>query len=139
MAAPIPRAWRWPVESTKVREFALAVRDVHLHDGDVAPPTFPTYGLYAFGPSLVAELGLDLKRVLHGEEEYQYVRPLRVGDRLRCTSRTVHDEVKPRRGGGTMRVVMVETSMQDEETGELAVTCRSTILELREGGGGEAG
>ena len=77
MPAPMPPPWRWPVEATKVREFALAVRDVHRDDGAAAPPTFPTYGLYAFGPSLVAELGLDLKRVLHGEEEYQYVRPLR--------------------------------------------------------------
>jgi hypothetical protein len=125
--------WRFVVDAERTREFATAVRDTHQGPDLPAPPTFPTWALNTLGPVLTRELGLDLGRVLHGEEEYQYTRPLRSGDRLVCTSRIVADTVRRRTSGGALRVIVSETEMRDASSGELVVRTRSTILELRDG------
>jgi acyl-coenzyme A thioesterase PaaI-like protein len=72
----------------------------------------------------------DMTRVLHAEERYRYVRPLRIGDRLVCKTRVVEDYVKQGRRGGTMRFVATETEMRDEQSGELVVVTRTTMVQL---------
>jgi acyl dehydratase len=85
----------------KIREFADAIgagdaayRDpaaaaVDLGHRDViAPPTFPIVLTMAANYSIGADpgLGLDLSRVVHGEQRFAYTRPVTAGDRLVCTS-----------------------------------------------------
>ena len=121
--------WRFPVEWTKVREFARAVHDDHAEAEEIpVPPTFPTYGTQAFETlDYLAEL--DLRRVLHGEQECEYRRPLRVGDRLVCQTRIVEDYMKEGRRGGKMRFIVAECEMRDERSGELVVRARTTVIE----------
>ena len=123
--------WRFPVEWSKVREFARAVHDRH-GEGEYlpVPPTFPTYGIAAFGLwNALADFGFDPHRILHGEEEYVFRRPLRIGDRLACRTRLVQEYTKKGQTGGTMRFVVVETEMRDERTGDLVVSARTTAIE----------
>jgi hypothetical protein len=130
-APPKEYSWEFAVEAGKVREFARAVHD----DGAggealVAPPTFPIVLSADFVERLIVdELKLDRRRVVHGEQEYEYLRPLRAGDRLACRARVVEDFVKEGKRGGRMRFIVCETEMRDAATGELVVRERSTAIE----------
>lgn len=127
-------AYRFPVDESKALEFARAVHDDHVDPDDViVPPTFPALAASAYETlDILAVGGLDLKRVLHGEQEYEYQRPLEPGDRLRCRTRVASDTTREGRRGGRMRIVVLETEMRDERTHDLVVTARSTVIELPE-------
>ena len=67
------------VEARRVAGFASAVGQL----GEGVPPTFATVLEHAAGMENViadTELGLDLSKVLHGEQEYEWMRPMRVGE-----------------------------------------------------------
>jgi N-terminal half of MaoC dehydratase len=120
--------WDFVVEAGKLREFARAVHDDH--SGGIAPPTFPVYVTAAYVERLVVDiLKLDRRRTVHGEQEYEYQRPVRAGDRLRCRARVVEDYVKEGKRGGRMRFVVCETEMRDAGTGELVLRERATAIE----------
>jgi hypothetical protein len=120
--------WDFIVEAGKLREFARAVHDDP--SVGIAPPTFPVYVTAAYVERLVVDiLKLDRRRTVHGEQEYEYLRPLRAGDRLRCRARVVEDYVKEGKRGGRMRFVVCETEMRDATTGELVVRERATAIE----------
>jgi N-terminal half of MaoC dehydratase len=126
--APDIAEWEFIVENGKVREFARAVHDDSA--GDMAPPTFPVCVTAAYVERLVADiLKLDRRRTVHGEQEYEYLRPLRPGDRLRCRARVVEDYVKDGKRGGRMRFIVCETEMRDAATGDLVVRERATAIE----------
>jgi acyl dehydratase len=95
-----PPAPPYLVGREKIREFAEAVGatdPAYLdpaaaralgHPDVIAPPTFPTV-LAASGTRAMVddpELGLDFSRVVHGDQRFQYTRPVRAGDRLTCTT-----------------------------------------------------
>ena len=126
--------FRFEIERSKVREFARAVYDEHAgEEFPPVPPTFPIYGVAAFEPDfLFRVLGLDRKRLLNGGQEYEYARPLRIGDRLICRPRVVEDYHKTGRRGGRMRFVVIEIEMRDEASGETVVVSRSTVIETGE-------
>jgi hypothetical protein len=114
------------VEEPRVRAFAAAVG----YAGGEVPPTFATAPEHAAGLANViadAELGLDLSKVLHGEQEYEWIRPMRLGESL--TAETVIESI---RGRGAMRFVTLRTLLRDE-AGETIVVGRSTLI-VREGG-----
>lgn len=80
----------------KIREFARAIGadDPAYHDPAaaaglgypdlIAPPTFPVVISMAGDRALLAdpEAGVELARVLHGDQRFQYARPIHAGDRL---------------------------------------------------------
>ncbi|MFZ5849837.1 MAG: FAS1-like dehydratase domain-containing protein [Actinomycetota bacterium] len=89
----------YEVSREKIREFADAVGDPHPayrdpaaaralgHPDVVAPPTFATLLTLRASRDLIEdpELGLDYSRVVHGEQRFVHVRPIRPGDRLVVT------------------------------------------------------
>ena len=123
--------WVYPVEWGKVREFARAVHDPRAgREPPVPPPTFPVVLSAEFVERFVRELmPLDRKRTVHGEQEYRYFRPLRVGQRVRCRARMARDEVKEGSRGGRMRFVTVEIDLEDAGTGEKLGVERMTAIE----------
>ena len=111
------------VEADAVRRFAAAVGD----DRPGVPPTFVTVVeiAAAWGPVVGdPDLAIDFSRVVHAEQAYEFVRPLRVGDRLRAAATIESIRVKGAHGFLTIR-----TDLLDAATGERVATARSTLLE----------
>lgn len=110
------------VEKGAIRKFAEAIGDpTPPFEWEIAPPTFPT--TFRMG---IPGVRLELSRVLHGEQEYSYRRPIRAGDRLRCKTRVV--DVYEREGRlGKMTFLVTEMEGRDED-GQLVFTGRSTII-----------
>lgn len=91
------------VERVKIKEFARAIGDLnplYLDDrvgaasewGDViAPPTFAVTFRddTADTGALLRDLGTDISRILHGEQEFELFRPLQPGETYLCRARIV--------------------------------------------------
>lgn len=98
------------VERGAIRRFADAVGDTTpaCVAGDIAPPTFPTTFRLT-----VPGLSFNLSHVLHGAQDYQYERPVKAGDRLRCRTRVA--DVYQREGRlGAMTFLILEIEGRDE-------------------------
>jgi acyl dehydratase len=120
----------------KVREFATATlsqaplqHDVEAAQNAgfsdvVAPPTFPVVLQERLMQVLLAdpESGIDYSRIVHGDQRFDYVRPVVAGDEL--TARIEVTKVQSL-GGHTM--VTSESRMVDAQ-GELVVTATSTLV-----------
>lgn len=109
------------VDGERVRAFADAVG----HPSDDVPPTFVTLAEHEVGmPSVVAdeELGLDYARVVHGEQEYRWHRPMRVGETLRVA--TTIGSIRSR---GGMGFLALRTDLRDED-GELVAVATSVLI-----------
>ena len=113
------------VEQERVRRFAQAVGERTR----VVPPTFATAAEIAGLAQVIgdAELGLDFTRILHGEQEYEWHRPLRVGDVLSVTTRIAAVRAK-----GATEFLVVESEMRDA-SGELVVGARDSLVVRGEG------
>lgn len=114
-------AIRFEVREEHVRAFAHAVGD----DGSSVPPTFVTAPEIRAGLAQVvedADLGLDFARVVHGEQEYEWSRPVRVGDVLE-----VRSTIESIRAKGGHEFLTLRTEMRDE-AGELVVLARSSLI-----------
>ena len=123
--------WIHPVEWGKVREFARAVHDPRFGREPPQPPlTFPVVLSAEFIERFVSELlPLDRQRTVHGEQEYEYLKPLQVGQVIRCSARILRDEVKQGQRGGRMRLVTVEVKLADAKSGEIVGFERMTAIE----------
>lgn len=129
-------ALEWVVERGKIAEFARAVQnssDAYTAEGAVAPPTFPqSMALWrAREPrpdSGTGRGGLDMRRVLHGEQEFEYVRPLRAGDVLTASSHVKDRFEKEGKRGGTMTFIVSETVFRDQD-GEIVAYSRGTTIQ----------
>ncbi len=90
----------YQVAREKVREFARAIGEPSPLSVDVdaaraagypdlvAPPTFAIIISFEAGRQAAfdPELGLDYTRVVHGEQSFEYTRPIVAGDELVCTA-----------------------------------------------------
>jgi MaoC dehydratase-like protein len=112
---------RFRVDETRVRAFAEAVG----HRGPGVPPTIVTVPEIEAGLDQVVSdprLEVDLSRVLHGEQEYRWTRPVVVGETL-----TASATIEGVRNKGGMRFLILRTEVVDE-AGELVASGRSTLI-----------
>lgn len=134
--------FRFVIERGKIREFALAVGDdnplyVDQKAADAAgltditiPPTFPTAMDMWGGPTffdLVETFQLDMLKVLHGEQEYEYLADVYPGDEITATIR-VTDAITKQGSSGGMHLITLATEYANQR-GELVLIGRSTIIE----------
>src|ERR1041384_618594 len=106
-------AFAMAVERGKVREFARATKSDHpdyLNTEDPPiPPTFLTTSSFWTPPeaaSLMRDVNIDLRRLLHGEQEYVFpAGPPRAGAKLSAQSRIEDIYEKEGKRGGTMTFV----------------------------------
>lgn len=122
------------IERGKVREFARAVHahvapDASLDDAAVIPPTFlTTMNFHESAEEIAAELGFELSRMLHGEQEYSFTgEPPIAGSQLRATSQIVERYEKDSRRG-RLRFAVRQTEFVDAG-GTLVATARMTAVE----------
>ena len=91
-----PPSEPYAVTRGKIREFADAIGDPNPaycdvdaakalgHPDLVAPPTFPIVLTMEIAAQAVhdPELGVDYRRVVHGQQRFRYARPLFTGDEV---------------------------------------------------------
>ena len=130
------------VERGAIKAFARAIGDlnaVYLDDavgrasewGDViAPPTFATsFRDEAGARAFLAELGVDISRVLHGEQEFEIHRQMRPGETYLCRSKVV-DIYEKSGKSGAMAFVVRETTITDDDNEIVAKARGVTVVRL---------
>ncbi|MFI9594503.1 MaoC family dehydratase N-terminal domain-containing protein [Nonomuraea sp. NPDC052265] len=132
-----PSGAPYEVSRVKIKEFAAAIGDHNPVYRDreaaraagypdvIAPPTFPiVFSLQAGGEALVdPELGLNLAMVVHGEQRFEYVRPICAGDEL-VTTATITDI----RSAGRNELLTIRSDVSTA-AGEPVCTTYNTIVE----------
>jgi acyl dehydratase len=125
----------YEVSRVKIREFADAIGDRNPvyrdreaakaagHPDVIAPPTFPI--VVSLGNAGLADpdLNLNYAMVVHGEQRFEYTRPVRAGDVVTCTS-----TITEIRSIGSNEKMVVETDVKTVE-GELICKSYNTIVE----------
>ena len=92
------------------------------------PTTFVTAAEFTVIPDIVAdpELGLDFSRVLHGSQEYEYLRPLQEGETL--TIRSTIESIRSL-GGNSFLTLLTELI---DPNGDVVCWARSGLVERAE-------
>ena len=131
------------VERGKIKEFARAIGDLspfYLDDevgraspwGDIiAPPTFAVTfrDERADTGALLKDLGTDISRILHGEQEFEHYKPIRPGDTLLCRGR-ISDLYEKSGKSGPMAFVIRETTITDADNEVVARVRGITVVRL---------
>jgi acyl dehydratase len=130
------------VERGKIKEFARALGDAnpfYLDDrvgqasewGDIiAPPTFATtFRDEAQAAAVLRDLGTDISRVLHGEQEFELRRPLQPGQTYLCRTRIV-DIYEKTGKSGPMAFVVRETAITDRQNEIVGTMRHVTVIRL---------
>jgi N-terminal half of MaoC dehydratase len=80
-----PPTTPYVVSREKVAEFARATGS--MYDGGPAPATFPIVVAFPAMTALMEDssVGIELHRVVHGEQRFTYTRPVVAGDELTAT------------------------------------------------------
>ena len=124
------------IEAGAVRRFAEAIGDPNplwvdeafaaaaRWGGPIAPPTFAVS--LRVGSNAREGLPIDLKKILHGEMEFEYFRPLRVGETITCSAEIVDFYTKEGKSGA-MDFLVTEIRGLDEKQ-ELVYKTRSTTV-----------
>lgn len=117
-------AMEFEVERGAIRKFAEAIGDPNpvYQRGELAPPSFPT----TFRVKLPGLDAVSPARLIHGNEEYAYERPIRAGDRLLC-HREIRDLFFKQGKLGAMTFVISVIEGRDP-AGELVFTGKSTLI-----------
>lgn len=119
-------AFTFRVEPGKIKELALAIGDLKEEylTGEKVMPTFPTViDFWGNGVSTSAVLGLNMKKVLHGEQEYEYIKEIKPGELI-----TVKGVIEDAYTKAAMNFIIVKKEFYNEE-GELVLISRSTTIE----------
>lgn len=132
---------RFTVDGSKIRELALAALDDDpiYQDGESAtaagfagvpaPLNYPVLLMHWRDPGeMVRKLDLDLRRVLHGEVDWEYLRPVSAGDELTARRRVADVTTREGKRGGTMTLVKIEIEFANQ-SGELVARQMDTIIE----------
>jgi acyl dehydratase len=129
------------VEKGKIKELARALGDDNPiyfdleaakkegYDGIPIPPTFfQIIDLWGGMGSVekVEKLKLNLARVLHGQQQYEYLGDIVAGDVLSVTSKVVHAETKTG-STGAMDLITTENQYRNQR-GELVAIARNTLV-----------
>jgi acyl dehydratase len=133
----------YEVGRQKVVEFAGAIGETNAiyldrasalaagYPEQVAPFTFPTVIMNISDQQLIADhtLGIDWERVVDGEEEISYERPIYVNDVLRATPTIVDMRSK-----GPLDFLTFRTDVVDATSEDAVCSVLATLI-ARDGGG----
>jgi acyl dehydratase len=94
------------------------------HAGLLAPPTYAV--ALTQNERFRYSLDLGTRSVLHGEQQFEYARPIVAGDRIVVKTR-VADVLERPGASGPMDVLVLEDEGRDEK-GELVFRARATFI-----------
>ena len=120
------------VDAEHVAGFAAALGDANPEYETVAPPTYPIAFMaqaMSGGMNTFLELGLNFMTLVHGEQEFEYTRPIRVGETLTLTGR-IADIFEKAGSSGTLDFVVLETEAKDA-AGKPVFFSRNTLISRR--------
>ena len=128
-----------PIEWSKVREFARAIHDPNPVYFDPAlaqkecggipvPPTFLQVAAFWMSEDSMPTAKIDLKRILHGEQDFEFLKPIFVGDVLTGASRIADVYEKEGGRGGKMSFMVTEIEYKNQK-GETVAFARGTLVE----------
>ena len=127
--------YMFEVERRHVGQFATAIGDDNplytdeeyandsAYAGLIVPPTFP---VAMNDGNVELPVKLDHRRMLHGEQEFLYYQPIRIGDQLHCRLK-VSDLYDKEGKSGKMQFLKLDTEMKDA-AGELVCISRMNIV-----------
>jgi acyl dehydratase len=130
------------VDRSKVHELALAVGDTNpiYHSKEAAReagysdvPLFPTSPTtFAFWgntemPGQLVGIGINVMRILHGEEEYEYLAPIYPGDKLTGVVTVLEGKSRQGRDGSSMDIVTLEVRYSRPD-GQEVLQARQTLV-----------
>ncbi len=132
-----PASAPYEVSRVKIAEFADAIGDPNPvyrdqaaaqaagHADVIAPPTFAIVISSAAARSVITdrELGLNYAMVVHGEQRFEYARPVRAGDVV-----TAQATITDIRSAGRNTLLTTRTEIRTLE-GEHVCTATSTLVE----------
>ncbi len=132
----------YEVQRNKIHELTGAIGDNNpiYHSREAAQeagfadvpisPTSPTlfnfWGNRQRGSSL-ADLGINVSRILHGEEEYEYLAPIYPNDVLTGTTTLVEGKTRQGSGGHSMDILTMETRYINQQNQHVLNT-RTTVV-----------
>jgi len=135
-------SFTYEVQRNKIHELTTAIGDMNpiYHSREAAQeagypdvpisPTTPTmfsfWGNRQRGASL-AEVGINVARVLHGEEEYEYLAPIYPNDVLTGTTRLIDGKTRQGSDGRSMDILTLETSYVNQRQ-QTVLKARTTIV-----------
>jgi acyl dehydratase len=126
------------IEAGKIREFAKSIKDQNplYYDEDTAkaeiggvmpPPTFlMTLAHWDDGQGR-PHVQMDLKRVLHGEQEFEYFKPIYAGDVLTAVTKVADVYEKTGSRGGKMTFVVMDTEFTNQKGEKVAISRGVTV------------
>jgi hypothetical protein len=115
------------IEGERLRRFDEAIGETNASFApDVAPPTFLKCieGEHDSSRAILDALEVDLKRVLHAKQEFDYFAPIRAGDCI-TVDRRVSDIYEKR--GGAMEFIVIESVFRNE-AGSTVARSRQVVL-----------
>jgi acyl dehydratase len=127
----------YEVSRVKIAEFADAIGDPNPvyrdaavaravgHPDVIAPPTFAIVVTLASSGTAIADpgLGLNYAMVVHGEQRFEYSRPITAGDVV-----TAQVTISNIRAVGSLSMMTTSTEIRTV-AGELICTAHSTLVE----------
>src|ERR1700733_5785708 len=135
-----------PIEWSKVREFARAIRDpnpVYFNPelaqqecgGIPVPPTFLQAASFWVSADSIPAGEFDLRRVLHGEQAFELRKWADGADPLTGVSRIADVYEKEGDRGGKMTFMVTEIEYKNQK-GETVAFARGTLVETGQAVGG---
>jgi acyl dehydratase len=121
------------VDAAHVAAFAAALGDPNPEYAATAPPTYPIAFMtqaMSGGMETFLELGLNFMTLVHGEQEFEYVRPVRIGETLTLTGRIADVYEKTNSAGATLDFVVLETEGTDA-AGKPVFYSRNVLISKR--------
>jgi hypothetical protein len=117
-----PPTQPYRVSAEKVRELAQAIGQPTGSREDPVPATFPIVMAFEAMNGFLADVGVELHRIVHGEQRFAYERPIRIGDELTATL-----NVASLRQIGGNDIIGTRSEIRDA-AGELVCTTSATLV-----------
>ena len=114
----------YAVSREKIAEFTGAIGSPDLDEGETAPLTFPIVVAFGAMSQLMTDpsVGIELQNVVHGDQRFEYTRPVRAGDVLIGTI-----TIDSLRAAAGMDMVGTRTEIATSD-GEAVATAYATLV-----------